>query len=341
MASAGGKPPTIETIARHAGVSIASVSRVLNGIGGRPSTVRKVRQAVEDLGYVPNAVAQSLRGGRTGQVGFAVEDIGNPVYVAMVRRIQAVTKAAGYRLVLHSTGADADEELQTLRGLADRHTEGLILSPIRVTERHIEALRAPAAPVVVIGSLPDDVPVDNVRTDSRTGARLAVRHLYEQGRRRIAILNGPLDTVPGHARDVGYRQGLEECGLEPDEALVDIGEFQTEAGAQAAARALERAPDLDALFCANDVIAVGALRTLRAAGRRVPEDVAVIGMDDTELGRITSPTLSSVGLGSEKRGELAAQLLVDRLDGAEQRPPRRLTVPPELVVRESTGGDAR
>ncbi|GAA4036417.1 LacI family DNA-binding transcriptional regulator [Allokutzneria multivorans] len=335
MASADGGPATIETIARRAGVSIASVSRVLNGLGGRPDTVRKVQAAATELGYVPNAMARSLRGGRSGQIAFAMEDIGNPVYVAMVRRIQAVAKEAGYRLLLHSTGADREEELRALRSLADRHTEGLIISPIRITRDHLDELSRAVAPVVVIGSLPEGVRLDNVRVDSRVGAAMAVAHLVGIGRRRIGFLNGPLDTVPGQARYKGYLDGLATAGLGGEE-LVESGQFQTDSGAEAAKRLLARVPDLDGLFCANDLIAVGALRALREAGRRVPDDVAVVGMDDTELARVTWPTLTSVGLGSARRGELAAELLVDRLGEGRDREPRWVSVTPELVAREST-----
>ncbi|WP_210408202.1 LacI family DNA-binding transcriptional regulator [Allokutzneria sp. NRRL B-24872] len=335
MTSADSGPATIETIARRAGVSIASVSRVLNGLGGRPDTVRKVQAAATELGYVPNAMARSLRGGRSGQIAFAMEDIGNPVYVAMVRRIQAVAKEAGYRLLLHSTGADREEELRALRSLADRHTEGLIISPIRITREHLDELSRAVAPVVVIGSLPEGVRLDNVRVDSRVGAAMAVAHLVGIGRRRIGFLNGPLDTVPGQARYKGYLDGLATAGLDGAE-LVESGQFQTDSGAEAAKRLLERVPDLDGLFCANDLIAVGALRALREAGRRVPDDVAVVGMDDTELARVTWPTLTSVGLGSARRGELAAELLVDRLGEGRDREPRWVSVTPELVAREST-----
>uniref|UniRef100_UPI0015F0C5BC LacI family DNA-binding transcriptional regulator n=1 Tax=Streptomyces phytophilus TaxID=722715 RepID=UPI0015F0C5BC len=213
--SSGG-PPTIVSIAERAGVSIASVSRVLNGLGARPETEERVRRAARELGYVPNAVARSLKDGHTRQLTFAVPDIGNPVYVAMVREIQAVAKAAGYRLLLHSTDADVADELGVVRSLADRTSDGLVLVPIRITPAHVEALTAAPGPVVVIGSLPDGVPVDAVQADSVTGAELAVRHLVGTGRRRIAFVNGPVDTVPGGNRGRGYRAALASCGIPHD-----------------------------------------------------------------------------------------------------------------------------
>ncbi|MCX4551704.1 LacI family transcriptional regulator [Streptomyces sp. NBC_01387] len=328
-------PPTIVSIAEHAGVSIASVSRVLNGVGARPDTVRRVESAVAELGYVPNAVARSLKGGRTRQVTFAMEDIGNPVYVAMVRGIQAVTRAAGYRLLLHSTDAVVEDELAAIHSLGDRTSDGLILCPIRITDAYTQALNAAAAPVVIIGSLPGHGPVDSVRADSVQGVGLAVRHLYETGRRRIAFVNGPLDTVPGRNRATGYRAALAALGLPYDESLVVSTDFDTEAGADAAEQVLAASPD--ALFCANDQLAVGAVRTLHAHGLRIPDDIAVAGMDDSTLAQAAWPPLTSVDLGSVERGRRAAELLLARLgQGSAPDSPQHSTAQPRLVVRAST-----
>ncbi|RSO13132.1 LacI family transcriptional regulator [Streptomyces sp. WAC 06725] len=338
-----GGVPTVETIAVRAGVSIASVSRVLNGHGARPDTVTRVERAAAELGYVPNAVARSLKGGRTMQVTFAMSDIGNPAYVSMVREIQAVMKAAGYRLLLHSTDADVEDELAVLRSLADRTSDGLVLCPIRITPRHLDALARAARPVVVIGSLPGTPPhgppVDSVRTDSVTGAEAAVRHLIDTGRRRIAFVNGPADTVPGHNRALGYRTALEAGGLAPDPELITTTDFTVEAGAAALHGLLDARPDIDAVFCANDQLALGSSQALHARGRSIPDDVAVAGMDDTVLARAGWPPLTSVDLGSAERGRTAAHMLLDRLRepaGIPRAPARREIVMPRLVVRGSS-----
>lgn len=332
-----GDGPTINTIAERAGVSIASVSRVLNGLPTRQDTVRKVMAAAEELGYVRNAVARSLKSRRTHQVAFAMADIGNPAYLAMLRQIQPVLKAAGYRLMLHSTDAVAADEIDVLHSLGERYVDGLIMSPLRVTDAHLEMLAAARAPVVIIGSVPEGTRVDNVRADSRTGVKLAINHLHTLGRRRIALVNGPLDTVPGAARGAAYREALEALGLPYDEDLVEIGDFYRAEGARAVANLLGRVADVDALMCANDLIALGALDVLRAAGRRVPQDVAVVGMDDTDLAAASWPSLTSVSLGSAERGKAAAELLLDRLQHGD-REPRVVTVPPRLVPRASTTG---
>ena len=329
-----GGTPTVRTVAALAGVSIASASRVLNGLGGSPETVRKVREAARSVGYVPNAIARSLQAQRTGSLALAVADIGNPVYVEMMRAIEEVSKKAGYQLLVHATGADPVAETALLAGLARRYVDGLVLSPLRITDAHIPALTGAPVPVVIIGQLPDGVPNDNVRTDSRSGVGLAIEHLVATGRRQIAFVNGPVDTVPGNARLVGYRDALEKAGLPYDPELVEVGDFQYTQGRMATERLLDRAQP-DAIFCANDLIAVGALHALLAAGKRVPQDVALVGMDDTELARMSFPQISSVSLGSSERGRLAAQLLLDRL-GDPSLPPRRETVPPKLIVRASS-----
>ncbi|BCB87421.1 LacI family transcriptional regulator [Phytohabitans suffuscus] len=328
--------PTVHTVAARAGVSIASASRVLNGIGGSAETVRRVREAAAAVGYVPNAIARSLQAQRTGLIALAVEDIGNPVYVAMMRAIEAVVAGSGHQLLVHATGGNVAGETALLRRLAHRYVDGMIISPIRVTDAHVEALTASPVPVVVVGQLPEEVPVDNVRADSRTGIALAVDHLVAAGRTRIGFVNGPLDTVPGAARDAGFRAAMARHGLAVDPATVEVGDFQYAAGRAAAERLLDRT-EPDAIVCANDLIAVGALHALLVAGRRVPEDVALVGMDDTELAQMSFPQISSVSLGSAERGQLAAGLLLDRIaDGTLA--PRREHVAPSLAVRASSGG---
>lgn len=324
----------MHTVAALAGVSIASASRVLNGLGGSPETVSRVRAAAAEVGYVPNAIARSLQSQRTDLIALAVEDIGNPVYVEMMRAIESVVAESGRQLVVHATGGQVAAETALLRRLAHRYVDGMVISPIRVTDSHLEAMAASPAPIVVIGQLPDEAPIDNVRTDSRAGVALAVSHLVAGGRRKIGFVNGPLDTVPGAARDGGFRESLAHHGIPIDEQLIEVGDFQYAAGRAATERLLARATP-DAILCANDLIAVGALHALLVAGRRVPQDVALVGMDDTELARMAYPQISSVSLGSATRGNLAAQLLLARIKDPAL-PPRREQVLPKLVVRASS-----
>ncbi|MGH3359358.1 MAG: LacI family DNA-binding transcriptional regulator [Nocardioidaceae bacterium] len=331
--------PTIHTVAQAAGVSIASVSRVLNGLTTNEDTIRRVREAVEQVGYFPNSAAKSLKTSQTGQLAFAMENIGNAAYLAMVQEIQPVLRAAGYRLLLHSTDADVSDEIEVLRSLGQRYVDGMILCPLRVTDRLVEELERAQAPVVVIGQLPQNCPVDNVRVDSRPGVAAAIGHLVEGGHRRIALVGGPVDTVPGSVRYAGYRDGLASAGLTEEPGLVEFTDFTVDGGAHAAARLLRADEPPDAFFAANDLMALGVLQAVREAGLDVPRDVAVVGMDDTALATTAWPPLSSVSLGAKERGRLAAELLLKRL-GDPSRSPQWVSVEPELVVRSSSSEGA-
>jgi LacI family transcriptional regulator len=317
--------PTLATVARLANVSVASASRALNGIRTNPETFRRVTEAAATLGYVPNAAARSLRSRRTGQIAFAMPDVSNPVYTTMVGTIAQVARASGSRLILHSTDGDTVDELGFLSDLKQRYVDGLILCSLDFTAAHAAAVVGAAVPVAVI-----------VRANSSHGAADAVRHLHACGRRRIALVNGPERTAPGAARRRGYLDGLRSRSLGRDDGLVEVAsDFTIDAGQEATGQLLARARP-DAIFCANDLLAIGALAALRAAGLNVPGDVGLVGMDDTTLARVTSPPLTSVDLGGGERARIAAELLLARIERPNRRP-RTVAVEPRLVVRESSG----
>jgi len=329
-------PPTLTTVARLANVSIASASRVINGIKTNPETLARVSAAAEAVGYVPNAAARSLRSRRTGQIAFAMPDVSNPVYTAMVGAIQQVARASGSRLILHSTDGHVGDELGFLADLKQRYVDGLILCSLEFTDAHAEAVADATVPVAVIGNTTKGAKVDTVRANSRGGAADAVRHLHGNGRRRIAFVNGPEHTAPGTARRLGYFDALRACGLARNDELIEVADdFMIEPGREAAERLLARTTP-DAIFCANDLLALGALSALRAAGLDVPRDVALVGMDNTNLSLVTSPPLTTVDLGSAERARIATELLLARIAQPNRRP-RSVGVEPRLVVRESCG----
>jgi LacI family transcriptional regulator len=326
---------TLTDVARTAGVSVASASRVLNGMPASEEMRQRVQAAVVALDYRPDPAARSLKSGRTEQIAMVVDDLGNPAYIAMMRGVERVTRAAGYRLQLSSTGADPDLGLEVVHAVARGYADGLIICPLRMSGDLVDGLRGSPVPVVVIGSLPRGVQIDNISADSAKGVRLALDHLHSLGRRRIAFVGGPLGTTPGDRRLSAYLDTIGALGLaEADCPRVLAGGFTFEAGL-AAAELLATGARFDALLCANDLIAIGAMRVLADAGVRVPDDVCVVGMDDSELCALCTPTLTSVSLEAEKRGERAAELLLRRLRDP-QAPTRRLRVPPALAVRGST-----
>src|SRR5690606_17475363 len=317
VARRSSKRGTIQEVARLAGVSPATVSRVLNNHPRTsPETRRRVLDAVAQLGYVPDHTARSLKTGNVGEIALAVPDIGNPVYVAIAKAVHEVAARRGWWLSLISTEGSQTEELRALRALAGNRIDGLIITSLTVSQAFLRALEPVQGRVVVIGRVPDETPVDNVRVESEVGAKLAVEHLIDLGCQRIGFINGVQGTVPSTSRIEGYRLGLASRGMEYDPKLVVESDFTIMGGYEAIDRLLEQAPDLDGGFA--------------------PHDVAVIGMDDIDLCRIATPTLSTVTLLAAERGRIAGELLLDRIEGRAQGEWQRVTVLPRLIVREST-----
>jgi LacI family transcriptional regulator, galactose operon repressor len=253
----------------------------------------------------------------------------------MVREISAVVTEAGYRLVLSSTGGDPKDQIDLLVSLNRGFADGLIMSPLRVPEELGTQLRSSRLPIVVIGSLPPGVELDTVRADSVAGMALAVGHLAEQGRERIAFVNGPVDTVPGAARRGGYLRALAAAKLHDDaDTQVTARDFTYQAGLSAATTLLDRSTP-DGIVCANDLLAIAALNVATRRGLRVPGDIAIVGMDDTDVADLANPALTSVDLGATRRAKAAATLLLRRM-AAPAAPVRQVVIEPTLTVRGSS-----
>lgn len=254
--------PNLHDVARLAGVSLASASRALTGQSASAETVKKVRTAAKQLGYIPDATARALRLGGTRQVVFAVDDIGNPNYVAMLRAVERELGGRGVRLSVSATGRVMKQTLDLVRSLDVGVADGLIISPIRVTPELRRALVECPVPVVVIGSLDKETNIDRVRVDSAMAVEMAVDHLVETGRRKIAFINGPLDTNPGAARQRGFESAAAKNGLlRTPGPMVSAEDFTASAGLAAAKKLLENVKDsgesIDAIVAANDLIGVG------------------------------------------------------------------------------------
>ena len=333
---------TLMEVARRAGVSIASASRALNGESASPRTVELVTAAARELAYVPDARARGLKRGATGQLAFGVADVGNHVYVEMMRAVEDVVREASYRVLISSVGSTVDTEVALLRSLASGYVDGLIISPLRVDDELLAELTQLRVPAVVVGLLPQPGGFDNVRANSAAGVALAVDHLLETGRRRIGFVNGPEDTTPGRVRGRAFSAACDQVGLTGRGTVAT--DFTFAAGLAAARELLERAREehepLDAVVAANDLIAAGVYHAAAEQGLQVPGDLAVVGMDDSALASQLLPTLSSVDLGAAVRGRHAAELLLARLREPD-RPTQSVVVEPTLVVRSSTAGSPR
>jgi DNA-binding LacI/PurR family transcriptional regulator len=336
----GGGRATLEMVAALAGVSRGTASRVLSGASNvSPQAVEAVRAAAAELHYRPNLSARSLVTGRTGLVGLVVNEtnerlFSDPFFAGIARGAHAALAPAGVALVL-SLAADAAERDRLLE-LASTRLDGLLVVHGHGDAALVETLASSGFPAVYAGRTETSTHRDLwwVDSENESGAAEAVAHLVARGRRRIATITGPADMAASVDRLEGWRRALREAGLDVDDTLVEAGTFSAESGAVGMRRLLERAPDLDAVFAANDLMAVGAIRTLRDAGRAVPEQVAVVGFDDSETARSAEPALTSVAQDVERTGHLMAELLLEQVGGATA--PRREILPTHLVVRASS-----
>jgi DNA-binding LacI/PurR family transcriptional regulator len=342
-----GLPPTLEQVAALAGVSRATVSRVVNGSPKVSPVVRaQVERAVAELGYVPNRAARSLVTRRADSVALVVSEpharfFSEPFFAGMVRGVSAVLAETGVQLVL-LVAQDVPDRGRLERYVVSGHADGVLLASLHGDDPLPGTLERAGVPAVLVGRPAGVVPRSNgtasasyVDADNRGGAGLAVDHLAMRGRRRIATITGPLDMGVGLDRLEGYRDGLAAAGLAGSGDLVEPGDFTEESGATAMARLLTRPGDpVDAVFAASDLMAAGALRALRAAGRRVPEDVAVVGFEDSAVARYAQPPLTTVRQPIEEMGRQATRLLLAQIAG--EAGGMHLILETELVVRSST-----
>ncbi|MCW8216347.1 MULTISPECIES: LacI family DNA-binding transcriptional regulator [Streptomyces] len=336
--------PTLEAVAAHAGVSRATVSRVVNGGAGvRQPLVDQVRKAVDELGYIPNHAARTLVTRRNGAVAVIIDEpefriFSDPFFSRQIRGISRELNAHDAQLVLLLVEGRGDFDRVT-RYLAGGHVDGVLAFSLHTDDELPAIIRRFRVPTVY-GGRPErppegdgaGTPVPYVDCDNRGGAREAVRHLVSLGRRRVAHIAGPRDQTSALDRIDGYRDVLPDA----DPALTVDGDFTADGGARAMERLLEVRPDLDAVFVANDLMASGALRVLRARGLRVPEEVALVGFDDmASVAEATDPPLTTVRQDVEGMGRLMVRLLMERLDHGAGEWPASVVTPTELIRRAS------
>ena len=339
--SQGTGSASIKAVARLAGVSVATVSRVLNDSGPvKDETRRRILEVVESLGYVPHGAARSLTTNQTDTLGVLLPDIYGEFFSELIRGIDSAARRQGYHVLVSGSHEDREEVRAVLRALRGR-VDGLVL--MTPSADMLEALRAvprDSLPTVLLNCPPGVLPFDSINLDNHGGAVAMVRHLAALGHRRIAFLQGPPDNHDARERLRGYRDAVVELGLETDRKLEIRGDFSEEAGCRAGERLLELDPRPEAVFAANDAMAIGCLHALRQAGVEVPEEIAVAGFDDIPIARFMSPPLTSVGVPIAALGALALERLLEAvrqrgIGGASL--PHHEELPPTLVVRGSCG----
>lgn len=338
---AGNRRPTIKTVAARAGVGRTTVSRVVNGSHLVSADARtRVLAAIKELNYVPNSVARGLVTSRTDAVALVIPESASrlgsePFFAALIRGVSQALADRRTQLQLMLVRDQAERE-QLTESVAERRVDGVLLVSVHSDDPLPAMLEEMGLPTVLAGRRDADERLSYVHADNTGGATEAVRHLLRSGRKKVATIAGPLDMDVGRSRLEGWRTAHEEAGLSAPETLVEVGDFSWESGSQAMRSLLERAPDLDAVFAASDLMAIGALEELRRQKRQVPGDVAVVGFEDSPHARWTNPPLTTVRQPVEELGSTMVRILADIIEPGGDR--QQLMLPTELVVRESSGG---
>ncbi|MGH3660888.1 MAG: LacI family DNA-binding transcriptional regulator [Micromonosporaceae bacterium] len=339
----------LKDVAERAGVSIKTVSNVVNGHPHvRQETRHKVEQAIEALRYQPNLSARSLRAARSGVIALAMPELDVPYFAELARHIVAAAERRGWTVLIDQTEGSRARERVVVAGIRRELIDGLIFSPLALTGADL-AERRDSTPMVLLGERiggdsGDPLVADHVMVDNIAAAHTATTHLAHLGRRRIAAIGAQQVPagVTARLRLRGYRRALQDAGLGVDPELIrPAPAYHRADGAQAMADLLDLPEPPDAVFCFNDLLALGALRTLWQRGLRAPEDVALAGFDDIEDGRFSTPTLTTIQPDKRQIGELAVQLLAERMTPSRQPPPREVFAGHQLVKRESTLGRDR
>jgi LacI family transcriptional regulator len=340
---------TIQDVAARAGVSAMTVSRVINHPSRvAPATRQRVEQAIRELGFVPNALARQLLRGRTHTLALLVSDIGNPFFTQIARGVEDVAQRNGYTVIFGNSDESVEKERLYLHALLGRRIDGLLIAPAGNGSRPmLDLLIQRGTPFVLLDRAIDGVPADVVIGDSIGGARKLTEHLIGLGHRRIALVNGDPQVPTARDRRRGFLEALREHGIAPQPELMLDGVYRRDSGMRAARQLLALPNDLrpTAIFAANNFLAVGVIEALRAAQVSIPRDIAVVCFDDIEIAAALDPFLTVMAQPARTFGTIGAQFLLDRLEpalpdaaGLRATPaPRRVVLPPELIVRVSCG----
>ena len=333
---------TIYDVARKAGVSPMTVSRVINGRRGvRPETREKVLRAIEETGYIPNSLARSFVLQQTKTVGLVIPDITNPFFTTLARGVEDTAAKSQFGVIFCNTDESHEKEVMYLEFLARKRVDGVILAPASRKRHSLKLLLSRNVPVVLVDREIEgleNLDLDIVKGDSVYGAYILTQHLIRLGHRRIGIIVGSREISTAEDRVEGYRKALEEAGIPLDESLIRFSSYSEEGGYTATKEllALEHRPT--AIFGGNNFIAIGAILAIRELGLRVPEDVALVCFEDIDFLSKVYPFLTVVTQPAYSMGVIATELLIRRIENRDKiRERREVVLKPELIIRESAG----
>lgn len=333
---------TIRDIADRAQVSTATVSHVFNNTRYVSSEVRdRVLRVSKELAYVPNSVARSLRSGKTRTIGLVLPDSGNPFFAEIGRHIEENAFAKGYSVIIGNTEGDPEKESFYLDTLVQKKVDGIIFVSTRGSSASIQQLSDLRIPIVIADREIDEIDcMDNltvVLTDNLHGGSIAVRHLIDLGHRKIGYIGGPSILTPSASRETGYREVMQNEGLPVDERWVARGDFTCESGYAAARQILQSEPAPSAIFCCNDMMAIGAIRAASDLGLSVPQDLSIVGFDDIALAAYLTPALTTVHQPIKEMGDAITQHLFTAFAAKGTNAYQRIVFQPVLTVRQSSG----
>jgi LacI family transcriptional regulator len=325
-------------VARRAGVSTATVSRVISNNGYvSAETRRRVDRAIKDLAYVPNALARGLKTQRSGIVALLIPEIVNSFYTTVCRGAEDVANAAGFQVLVGNTDEDVAKERAYVELMTSSQVDGFIVACAGHSARSLRPLTTLQIPTVLIDRKVDGFAGDIVHGDNVAGMIQLTHHLIALGHRRIAFVNGNLETSVARDRETGFRHALIEAGIAVAEDLISAGTWFIDDAETRVSTLLDRRRSLSAIVAANNFMAIGALRALRRRGIQVPETVAIVCYDDIEVAAEIDPFLTVMAQPAYTMGTLAMQLLLERIGGKYNGPPRQVVLAPRLLVRRSCG----
>jgi len=329
---------TIGDVAKRAGVSAMTVSRVINNSGYISQETReRVELAIAELGYIPNGLARSLRFKQTKTIALVLTDITNPFFTTIARGVEDTASEQGFSVIFCNTDESQNEETEYLNVLLQKQVDGVLLVPADCSGDSVSFLQERGTPVVLLDRRVDGARVDVVRGDSEEGAYQLARYLAQLGHTRIAIISGPQNVSTTVDRLAGYQRAMIEVGRASNPNLVYYGQFTQQSGYQLAKEMLTAKPRPTALFAANNFIAIGAFRALQEAGLRVPDDISMVTFDDLHAMLAMESFMTVVSQPAYQMGQQATELLLARLAGEGPAEPQDYVLPSQMIIRKSSG----
>lgn len=333
----------IRQVAKRAGVSVATVSRVINHSEAvSPKTREKVLGVMEEMNYTPNGIARSLAFNRTSTIALLIPNILNPLYPQVAKGVEDVAHQKGYNVLLCNTEEDREKEKAYIEMLLEKRVDGLILISSLLEEKDIDKIKKQNTNLVMIGSGTENIDANIVFTDYLMGAYQATNHLIDIGYKKIAHITGPLKRAESKEKLEGYKKALKEADHEILQSYIIEGDNEIEGGYLAAKKLLQLDDSPQAIFVANDLMAIGAIDAIKTSGYKIPEDIAIVGFDNIRMASLVEPKLTTISQPVYKMGSIASRLLFDNIENnGEEDFKQKIFLQPKLKVRKSCGQGER